>query len=167
MKLLADDCIWQYFSVLGRSGTKKITMCNVMPKLMDLVLLTPVKLPKVDPIEARSALSTYLKNTSTKVAARKHKIKINGTGISAFKEGVDRSENGQVEEGSFLQSKENEDYVLSPAEITSESEWSLSIYNAYVCWSHYAKCAKSMKLHILNDAKRMTFRMRVGAIGML
>ena len=53
---------------------------------------------------------------------RKHKIEINGTGISAFKEGVDRSENGQVEEGGFLQSKENEDYVLSQSEITSESE---------------------------------------------
>ena len=53
-------------------------MCNVMPKLIDLVLLTPIKLLKVDPKEARLALSTYLKDTSTRVAAKKHKIEING-----------------------------------------------------------------------------------------
>lgn len=64
MKRLADDSVWQYISALGRSGTEKISMQEVMPSIMDLILLTAVKVLEIDPKEATTALSTYLNNTS-------------------------------------------------------------------------------------------------------
>ena len=78
MQRLADDSVWQYMSAFGKSGTKKPSMCKLMPSIMDTVLLTTIKTLSVDTKEASTALSTYLKNTSTRAAAKKHKLKYGG-----------------------------------------------------------------------------------------
>lgn len=69
----ADDAVWQYVRALGKSGTKKLYMCKTMPAIMDTVLLTTIKTLSVDTKEASSALVTYLKNTVTRAAAKKHR----------------------------------------------------------------------------------------------
>lgn len=74
MQRLADDSVWQYVSAFGKSGTKKLSMCKMMPSIMDTVLLTTIKTLSVDTKEASTALSTYLKNTATRAAAKKHKF---------------------------------------------------------------------------------------------
>ena len=56
MKRLADDSVWQYVSALGRYGTKKIAMREVMPSIMDVIPLTAVKVLEVDCREATTAL---------------------------------------------------------------------------------------------------------------
>ena len=74
MQRLADDSVWQYMSAFGKSGTKKPSMCKMMPSIMDIVLLTTVKTLSVDTKETSTALSTYLKMTSTRAAAKKHRL---------------------------------------------------------------------------------------------
>lgn len=120
MKRLADDSIWQYVSALGRSGTKKLSMWEVMPNVMDIILLTAIKLLKVDPKEATTALSTYLKSTSYRAAARKEKTQ--NVAPVAVQE-VDRCGSGRVERGDNSEddSDDNDDYIVSPDEV-SESE---------------------------------------------
>lgn len=49
-------------------------MCKMMPSIMDMVLLTTIKTLSVDTKEAPTALSTYLKSTATRAAAKKHKL---------------------------------------------------------------------------------------------
>lgn len=41
---------------------------------MNIVLLTTIKVLSVDTKEASTALSTYLKSTATRAAAKKHKL---------------------------------------------------------------------------------------------
>lgn len=74
MQRLADDSVWQCMSAFGKSGTKKPSMYKMMPLVMDIVLLTTVKTLSVDTKEASTALSTYLKSTATRAAAKKHKL---------------------------------------------------------------------------------------------
>ena len=50
-------------------------MFKEMPAIMDIVLLTSLKTLSIDTKEASTALSTYLKSTATRVAAKKHKMK--------------------------------------------------------------------------------------------
>lgn len=71
IKRLADDSIWQNVSALGRPGTKMLSMREVMPNLMDIILLTAINLLKADPKEATAALSTYMKGTSYRETTRK------------------------------------------------------------------------------------------------
>ena len=74
MQRLAGDWLWQYICATGRSGTK-MSMSSKMPQIMDIILLTPRKTLSVDPKEATTALSIYLKNTSTRASAKKHRQK--------------------------------------------------------------------------------------------
>lgn len=74
MQRLADDSVWQYISAFGKSGTKKLSMSKQMPSIMNTVLLTTIKVLSVDTKEASTALSTYLKSTATRAAAKKHKL---------------------------------------------------------------------------------------------
>ena len=74
MQRLADDSVWQYFSAFGRSGTKKMSMSKTMPSIMNVVLLATIKTLSIDTKEASTALSTYLKSTATRAAAKKHKL---------------------------------------------------------------------------------------------
>lgn len=74
MQRLAGDWIWQYICAIGRSGTK-ISMQSTMPQIMDIVVLTACKILSVDPKDGTSALSTYLKNTSTRASAKRHREK--------------------------------------------------------------------------------------------
>lgn len=67
---LAGDWLWQYICATGRLGTK-MTMSSKMPQIMDIIL--SCKSLSVDPKEATTALSVYLKNTSTR-----QKIEVGG-----------------------------------------------------------------------------------------
>lgn len=77
MQFIADDKIWQYVSALGRSGTKKIAMCKSMPVIMDVVLLTVIRVLSTNLRESKTALSVYLKNIAARVAAKKHRAELN------------------------------------------------------------------------------------------
>lgn len=81
MQRLAGDWLWQYICATGRSGTK-ISMTSKMPQVMDIILLTACKTLSIDPKEATTALSIYLKNTSTRASAKKHrqKFEVGGSG---------------------------------------------------------------------------------------
>lgn len=72
MQRLAGDWLWQYICATGRSGTK-ISMTSKMPQVMDIILLTACKTLSIDPKEATTALSIYLKNTSTRASAKNHR----------------------------------------------------------------------------------------------
>lgn len=75
MQRLAGDWLWQYICATGRSGTK-VSMRSKMPNIMDTVILTACKTLEVDPKEASSALSVYLKNTGTRASAKMHREKL-------------------------------------------------------------------------------------------
>ena len=81
MQRLADDSVWQYVSAFGKSGTKKLSMCKMMPAIMDTVLLTAIKTLSVDTKEASTALSIYLKNTATRATAKKHRLEYGSDNI--------------------------------------------------------------------------------------
>lgn len=74
MQRLAEDSVWQGVIPFGKSGTKKLSMCKIMASIMDTVLLTTTKTLAVDTKDASTALSTYLKNTAKKTAAKKYKL---------------------------------------------------------------------------------------------
>ena len=74
MHRLADDSVWQFVSAFGRSGTKKLSMSKQMPAIMEIVLLTTVKVLSIDMKAATTALSNYLKATATRASAKKYKL---------------------------------------------------------------------------------------------
>lgn len=93
MQRLAGDWIWQYICATGRSGTK-MSMSSKMPQIMDIILLTACKILSVDPKQAMTALSVYLKNTSTRASAKKHRQKFEIGGCQNVSISV---ENGRAE----------------------------------------------------------------------
>lgn len=80
MQRLAGDWLWQYICATGRSGTK-MSMSSKMPQIRDIILLTACKTLSIDPREATSALSVYLKNTSTRASSKQHREKARLGGI--------------------------------------------------------------------------------------
>jgi len=96
MKILADNCIWQYVCALGMSETNKPSMCDLVPSIMNVLLITAIKLLDVDPKEATTALSTYLK-LQAQEHQQKNKVQpvVENEG-SAREENVDDSGNGQM-----------------------------------------------------------------------
>lgn len=71
-------------------------MREVVPSIMDVILLTAIKILKFDPKEAMTALSTYLKNTSHRAASKKEK---SPTANSLVVGQDDGRANGQMESG--------------------------------------------------------------------
>lgn len=57
-----------------------MSMSSTMPQIMDIIRLTACKTLSVDPKEAMTALSVYLKNTSTRASAKRHRQKFEISG---------------------------------------------------------------------------------------
>lgn len=73
MQRLADDAVWQDVSAQGKSGTKKLSMREHMPTIMDTILLVGAKVMNTDTKAASSSLSTYLKNSASRASSKKAK----------------------------------------------------------------------------------------------
>lgn len=74
MQNLANDEIWQYVCAMGKSGSKKVAMATSMSKIYRAVCLTASKVLNITLQDAKTALSTYLKNTSNRAASKHHKL---------------------------------------------------------------------------------------------
>lgn len=73
MQNLANDEIWQYVRALGKSGSKKVAMATSMTKIYRVICVTAVKVLSITIREARTAVSTYLKNTANRASSKQHK----------------------------------------------------------------------------------------------
>lgn len=52
-------------------------MCKSMPVLMDIVLLTVIRVLSINLQDSKTALSVYLKNSAARSSAKKHRAVLN------------------------------------------------------------------------------------------